>query len=387
MASRTNWKSYDRCTKAELAEIALNRGITVTSLSVPPEKYLRKSDYLAALEPEHDGPAFPFMDLSPELRTRVYEEVLILNDSFTCFPQILATSKEVNAEASNILYGDNLIDIRILVDGVYVHGKKVGEVHEEVRKSGRRRRNVMVVRTRWPRWLRQVQFLRFSLQHECGDSRGWRLFQGLQRLRFNIGHLDSILHSLCSFLASGHNLRSLQIDITGDNTAGVLPVVPHLFQSIHLLGRLKEVKFQGDIAGFAPKPPGTKNVDDALASAWAKLAALAGPSIALPPVYWPHWGGSLQDKAKACLQTSNRLSGDAKLKHMRKSVLDLALVARQIAVYLNRNVMQQYSGVADDTYKTYSAILTNFIRSCIELEAAEYQAARDELERGPDLAS
>ncbi|EGP82224.1 uncharacterized protein MYCGRDRAFT_97766 [Zymoseptoria tritici IPO323] len=46
------------------------------------------NDYLAALVTADEIPGFPFMDLSPELRNRVYQEVLILDNSFTYFPQI-----------------------------------------------------------------------------------------------------------------------------------------------------------------------------------------------------------------------------------------------------------------------------------------------------------
>ncbi|KJX96126.1 hypothetical protein TI39_contig805g00001 [Zymoseptoria brevis] len=126
MAPRKVGKSYDRCTNTELVEIARERGIVVPSLSTPRKNHRVKNDYRAALMTADGILSFPFMDLSPELRTSVYQEVLILDNSFASFPQILATSKRINSEASTILYGDNLIDVRMFSDGVYVHGTKIG---------------------------------------------------------------------------------------------------------------------------------------------------------------------------------------------------------------------------------------------------------------------
>lgn len=217
MAPRKIGKSYDRCTIAvsclqcnsslldfhspssqELIEIARNRSIVVPSLCTPRKNHRLKSDYLAALTAADSIPSFPFMDLSPELRNRVYQEVLILDDSFTCFPQILATSKQINFEASTILYGDNLIDVRMFSDGVYVHGTKIGGM-----LGGDKGHSTTLSNLAWPAWLRKVQFLRFSLTHQYSPC-GTRMF-GL----FRAQHLQNVLHSLCEFLGSAHVLRSL----------------------------------------------------------------------------------------------------------------------------------------------------------------------------------
>ncbi|SMY24688.1 unnamed protein product [Zymoseptoria tritici ST99CH_1A5] len=381
MASRTIWKCYDRCTNTELAQIAHERGITVPSLSDPPRKQLLKRDYLAALKTADAGPSFPFMDFSPELRNRVYQELLVLDNSFTCFPQILATSKQVNSEASTVLYGDNLIDVRMLPDGIYVHGKHVGGY-----ASYRRGQPAPQLRLVWPYWLRKVHFLRFSLEHILGARYAYSLFSLASGSRFDIEDLDFVLHSMCSFLASDHMLRSLKVDITGDDTEGTLPIVPHLLQSTQLLGHLKELEFQGDIANFDYAPSVTQNVDDALTVAWAKLVALGGnrPS-ALP--WWRSDAANVPTKAAGHRRALDTLPDDDKPGYMRKSILDLNKASRELAASLYRTVKTHPSHADGDKYIRTATRLTEFIRSSIELEAAEHQVVRDELKQSVEDAS
>lgn len=63
---------------------------------------------------------FKFLELIPELRNIVYRELLVFDSGGSCQPHILASSKAVNAEASAILYCENLIHIEIKGNDVYV---------------------------------------------------------------------------------------------------------------------------------------------------------------------------------------------------------------------------------------------------------------------------
>lgn len=61
---------------------------------------------------------FRFLDLPPELRNQVYKELLQIQPSSgnrkrSCFPQILATSRQIHEEVYNILYKDNEVSWKL----------------------------------------------------------------------------------------------------------------------------------------------------------------------------------------------------------------------------------------------------------------------------------
>ena len=71
---------------------------------------------------------FPrFLDLPPEQRTAIYEDLLILDNSWTCYPEILVTCKAINKEASAILYGHNVLEVQIYPNVIRVHGEPCEE--------------------------------------------------------------------------------------------------------------------------------------------------------------------------------------------------------------------------------------------------------------------
>lgn len=64
--------------------------------------------------------AFKFLDLPGELRNKIYTELLTLQERgpynrVSCWPEILATSKQINSEANEILYADNAIEMTATV--------------------------------------------------------------------------------------------------------------------------------------------------------------------------------------------------------------------------------------------------------------------------------
>ncbi|SMY30277.1 unnamed protein product [Zymoseptoria tritici ST99CH_1A5] len=237
------------------------------------------------------------MDLSPELRNRVYQEVLILDNSFTCFPQILAASKQMNSEASTILYGDNLIDVRMFSDGVYVHGTKIGGMLGDDKDHP-----ITLSNLAWPAWRRRVGFLRFSLTHlynPCGTK-----MLGL----FRAQDLQDVLHSLCEILGSGHVLRSSELETRGKTTEDLLRWSPWMFSSTHLLGTLKELRFSGDVVDYSyiPRPQveledAITNLQRAMTALWTQFPALRDrslTSIGIPTlIIIPHRGASYSDEA------------------------------------------------------------------------------------------
>ncbi|SMQ51024.1 unnamed protein product [Zymoseptoria tritici ST99CH_3D7] len=358
------WK---RWTKAELEQAALQAGIVVTSISDPPKEVLLKSDYVAAL---YAGPpVFRFMELSPELRTRVYEELLILRDSFTCFPQILAASRQIKEEATNILYGDNLIDVRMLADGIYVHGEKCNEDRTDTK----------IIMT-WPHWLRNVQFLRFSLELTFAGPRLTTMF-AKAATKVAPAAADIVLYSLCSFLASEHKLRSFQVDISGRRTTSLMSALPSLLHSTHLLGELKELAFGGDLNGFGPGPRQITSVDEGTAAASTALAALSEHATSRVPFTRYDQVSTLLnvEAGSRRFQALERLPDHIKDQFKRKNLTSLAKNTRILARDLkigNGNIDMLPEPEKED-WARYFAIVDNFNRSYVELEAAEYEDARD----------
>ena len=197
---------YKRSKKTDLVTFTTNRGIPVRSTAKSSNGPTR-NDYLRALKEADASRTFDFLGLPPELRNRIYRELLVLRDSFTCQAQALRTCKQINSEASSILYGDNLVEIRVFEDGVFTHGKKCGNYETDYAPGIQTQQNKGKM-IRWPQFIRPVQFLRLSIvryQHRAARAMG---------LAPRLGALHYILYSLCLFLSQDYRLRSLVLDLT-----------------------------------------------------------------------------------------------------------------------------------------------------------------------------
>jgi hypothetical protein len=215
------------------------------------------------------------------------------------------------------------------------------------------------------------------LQHDFGNGLGHFLFGYARRGDLSIFDLDSVFRGLCVTLASGHNLRSLQVDITGDKTEYILSTVPHLFLAAELLGNLKELDFKGDLSSYSPRPtpPKPDCLNDALRAAWTRL----GDLVKLGPTHEPiprRRKPLLHNVASGYIQVQEHLPHDARVAHMRRSLLDLAKKARHVAVRL-RKVYSFARGQVLFGQAPYAVVLHDFISSHVDLQAAEYQIARD----------
>lgn len=108
---------YARYSRPELRQFLRDLHLGAQSTGKNLNKAL-KPDLLRALREADASRTFRFLDLPPELRTTIYRELLVIEGSSTscsspkCHPQILRTSKKVNQEASGILYGDNVIEVK-----------------------------------------------------------------------------------------------------------------------------------------------------------------------------------------------------------------------------------------------------------------------------------
>lgn len=100
---------YKRCTSKALRHLVLRRGLKDPF----PSGLTLKLFYIGILSAADKALRFRFRDLPAEMRNQVYDELLISQRaSFTvdkCYPQILATNREIHSDATGILYADNTL--------------------------------------------------------------------------------------------------------------------------------------------------------------------------------------------------------------------------------------------------------------------------------------
>lgn len=114
-AYRNNWgpailesgPDYDQCIPKDLKMFVEQRGLKDPF----PEGLTLKSSYLPILDAADRVIKFRFLDLPPELRNNVYGFLLTLSGlgQKHCYPEILATNREINNDAKGILYADNTL--------------------------------------------------------------------------------------------------------------------------------------------------------------------------------------------------------------------------------------------------------------------------------------
>ncbi|KAK6396927.1 hypothetical protein LTR65_007425 [Meristemomyces frigidus] len=247
---------YHRCNKTELASFATNRGLHVVSTSNNPRRGPNHDDYVRALKQADAATSFRFLDLPPEMRNMVYKELVVLQDSWYCHPQILATCQQVHDEATSILYGDNLIEVKIYKDGVIAHGKRCGP-YVPAAPHGLGDFRTLV----WPGFLLRVQHLRIAVVE-------------LPRHFARMASVGNILASLCSFLAPGHGLWSLAIDLEWLPRHGVVDGIESALYPLHLLSPVPRITIKGFADVTLPLVAEIPRADPAANRAPCGLAAI-----------------------------------------------------------------------------------------------------------------
>lgn len=198
----TSMTGYKSLMLEDLVKVAKTRQVFVPASGKSGRP--RKRDYVKALQDFDSRVAaqpFRFMDLSPELRTLVYRELLTFKRSWTCYPQILSTCKQVHDEAEGLLYGDNLIDIKIWPSEVQAHGLRCGNYNPSSTSTWQPEGRVDTIK--WPSMLRKVQWLRIS----CPNGFHFTTAQN------HLSAVQQILYYLCIFLSDGNQLRSMEVDL------------------------------------------------------------------------------------------------------------------------------------------------------------------------------
>ena len=184
---------YDDYNEAELIEAARNLNLEIrgSRRSIRPTC----QQYREALRLADKDIPFRFLNLSAELRNEVYNKLLTEDKSSTCHPQILATCKQINDEAADLLYANNTIRILIREDIVFVR-RKVCEIYSPFPDEISLIRDLVTVQ--WPDYLLRAHHLSVELDSRLGKGSGVEV--------------NKALYSLCSFLQQGHSLRSFEFD-------------------------------------------------------------------------------------------------------------------------------------------------------------------------------
>ena len=224
-------KKYRYWSINDLADMARQRGLDVRSATSDPAGPSKK-EYMTALGLADRDAVFHLMKLPPELRTSIYHRLLVFHESWSCCAQLLRTSKEVLKDATDVLYGENLIEIKIWRDVVQAHGKPCGEFSPTVRP----RCNRDIMSLHWPEFLRKVQWLRVSVAEPANAGPNMP----------DAPTVNRIVYSLCSFLERGNQLRSFHLSLTTplwshNNDHAMLDRVRY---PLAILGVLKKLKVE-----------------------------------------------------------------------------------------------------------------------------------------------
>ena len=216
-------------TKMEFASLAagalgsfLQGGNGWTKLDTPEEQKAGRAQKRLQRAKEHT--AFRFLDLPPELRNKIYAELLTLTEkegSYQrfCWPQILAASKQINDEAGKMLYAENVINIDIISQfDVIGRNPQLGYMQRCARvlslDDRMYLRDLMRLHScsnvRWPVFLRNVRHLRLNIKIAyAGDPTG---FSGdfLDRAYTAV---ELMLDSLRLFLGTGHSIEACEVNV------------------------------------------------------------------------------------------------------------------------------------------------------------------------------
>lgn len=204
--------NYWQQPKAELVRQKNERGIAVPSTAPT------HADLVHALQAADRNPQ-SFLTLPSEMRVMIYEELLVFKSGKrTCHPQILATNKLIRTEASQILYGKNVIQLDISSQHVELHGERRAEFD----------RKDWVENLTWPDFLCRAQQIQITVTPPITPQMNARL--------------NNILYSLCGFLAGDHQVKQLTLDIRSMNLTAESDLYRTIIAPLAILKCSKEMR-------------------------------------------------------------------------------------------------------------------------------------------------
>ncbi|KAK4545027.1 hypothetical protein LTR36_003578 [Oleoguttula mirabilis] len=222
---------YHACTITELQHLIKAR----TGQSA--KRNHAKRFYISILRQADRDTVFQFLDLPSELRNLVYRELLTLtydDGDKSCFPQILATSRQVHGEAEGILYGDTPVEVSMTIGAQYIrHSQRTVAGTCRIVVDTKKHDEQMVhtlheAFDEWPAYLRKMHHIKLKVGFGEQDGNA----AGLKRALMTANH---VFFSLVAHLAVSHQLKDIKLEI---ESGGIPEFERHATQVLSPLTKL-----------------------------------------------------------------------------------------------------------------------------------------------------
>lgn len=220
--------------------IRTNMSGQTTDLAIPPRPSLDGQDIDHSNDSMVGNAPFRFLDLPGELRTMVYENLLLYGkDSLKCHPQILRTCKEIQKEARSVLYGGKTLTISIHPDRVEIHGKRCGPYNPLARYRHQAKQHdgsYSMTFIRWPEFVSRIWEINITAPSALWFCDSQLPAPVSDRVRRAV--INNVLYSLCCALQgypeSGQPRRSVTLDV-GIDWSNIARGIPMAFYPLRLI--------------------------------------------------------------------------------------------------------------------------------------------------------
>lgn len=228
--------------------------------------------------------SFPFQKLPPELRNRMYRELLAgPPNKFSkygwpparLYPAILSTSRVISKEATGILYGENIINCHLSDDDrtFYFHGVKY--FFDRLKEDG------------YLPALRRVTGLQIWVEYPK-DTKIYDRGQESDSIRWVVRHFSE-------WLSHGHSLQSLRIclNLGGQPVADGHDYNPEMDETVleqfTMLRGIKEVNVTGTVtAEYASRLESLVSGRSPVVDTWKQLSLLSNCLDMYREISQPH---------------------------------------------------------------------------------------------------